>query len=127
MRPFLPPTDFPSSLLPPGGLSPLPSLDLLAQRLPQHGAPLTADPHEGGLLYGALKNIKRVVQRLGAEEASRALSPCLVPGLCVAYCSPIADVRKATVDCLVTLSLVSLVVQPGVGRLCGQGRWAWQC
>jgi hypothetical protein len=98
-----------------GGLPPMPSLALLAQRLPQSGAPLTADPLAGSLLYGTLKNLRRVVARMAAADVQRALLaegqqaqfPGVLPGLCMAYCSPIADVRKATVECLVSMWLVS--------------------
>lgn len=79
---------------------------LLTARLPQASAQLSADPHVGGLLYAALKGLRRLLQRLPAAEAERVLLPDLLPGLCTAYCSPIADVRKATVDCLVALWLV---------------------
>lgn len=89
-----------------GGLPPQPSLALLIPGLPSEGVPLSADPAAAGQLYGVLKCLRRVAARLAPADAQQALASNLLPGLCAAYCSPIADVRKATVDCLVELWMV---------------------
>lgn len=119
-----------------GALPPQPSLEILMQRLPgvACGACLTADPAEGAVLYAALKGLRRTVARLAAVAEGISLAeellPRLVPGLCTSYCSPIADVRKATVDCLVALWLVSGGRAQGkcfrVDHKGSQGSWGCQ-
>ena len=79
-------------------------IDMLAQRLPAESAQLTAAIESTAALHAVLRNLRRVLCRL-PPAAVHATLDILLPGLRAAYCSPLADVRKATVDCLVAVSL----------------------
>eukprot|EP00887_Chlorella_sp_A99_P007207 scaffold2.g7207.t1 len=77
---------------------------LLAQRLPPEEAAQSADNSEAAALHAVVRNLRRALaQSPPAALASRL--DLLLPGLRAAYRSPLADVRKATVDCLVALRL----------------------
>ena len=78
-------------------------LGLLAEQLPPAGAALPVDRRAGAELYAAVRGLRRVVARMQPAGLSAHLQPLLVPGLCAAYSSPLCDVRKATVDCLVAI------------------------
>ena len=91
-------------------------LGLLAPRLPAAGAPLSADRQQGAELHAAIRGLRRVVVRMQPAGLAAHLQPVLMPGLCAAYRSPLADVRKATVDCLV-----------GIWQVGGWSRWLPAC
>ena len=82
---------------------------LLAAHLPAPGTPPAAAAEDGALVHAAVRSVARVVARLRPEALATVLEPALLPGLRAAYCSPLAEVRKATVDCLVAMWLVRLV------------------
>ena len=86
------------------------SLALLAPRLPAAGEVAMAAAaaqvdhrHQGFALVAAIRSLRRVVARMQPAGLSAHLQPLLMPGLCAAYCFPLADVRKAAVDCLVAV------------------------
>lgn len=58
-------------------------------------------------LQAATKHIGRVISRMPRAEVMPLLQPHLLPGLFEAFKHASADVRKATVFCLVDLWLVS--------------------
>ncbi|KAL4451390.1 hypothetical protein ABPG77_009462 [Micractinium sp. CCAP 211/92] len=87
-------------------LPPTSCLGLLAPLLPAPASQLSIDRQAGGLLHAAVRSLQRVVSRMQPAGLAAHLEPLLAPGLCAAYCSPLADVRKATVDCLVAIWLV---------------------
>jgi hypothetical protein len=91
-------------------------LGLLAPRLPAAGAPLSADRQQRAELHAAIRGLRRVVVRMQPAGLAAHLQPVLMPGLCAAYRSPLADVRKATVDCLV-----------GIWQVGGWSRWLPAC
>ena len=78
-------------------------LGLLAPHLPAPGAPLPTGRGEGARLCAAIRCLRRVAARMQPAGLGAHLQPELVPGLCAAYNSPLSDVRKATVDCLVAI------------------------
>ena len=59
------------------------------------------------MLQAATKHIGRVVSRMSRAEVMPLLQPHLLAGLFEAFKHASADVRKATVFCLVDLWLVS--------------------
>ncbi|KAL4420688.1 hypothetical protein ABPG75_010344 [Micractinium tetrahymenae] len=87
-------------------LPPQSCLGLLAPRLPAPGSQLGTDRQAGARLHAAVRSLQRVVCRMQPAGLTAHLQPLLLPGLCAAYCSPLADVRKSTVDCLVAIWLV---------------------
>lgn len=87
-------------------LPPQSCLGLLAPRLPAPGCQLGTDRQAGAQLHATVRSLQRVACRMQPAGLAAHLQPLLLPGLCAAYCSPLADVRKATVDCLVTIWLV---------------------
>ncbi|PSC71695.1 CLIP-associated -like isoform A [Micractinium conductrix] len=88
-------------------------LGLLAPRLPPAGVPPSAAPQEGAALHAAIRGLRRVAARMQPAGLAAHLQPQLVPGLCAAFASPFADVRKATVDCLVAIwQVVGDVLRP---------------
>lgn len=84
-------------------------LGLLAPQLPAPGATLSEDRGVSAELHAAIRSLRRVAGRMQPAGLGAHLQPLLVPGLCAAYNSPLADVRKAAVDCLVTIWQVGLV------------------
>lgn len=78
-------------------------LGLLAPQLPAAGAQLGTDRQAGAQLHAVIRSLQRLVRRMQPAGLSAHLQPLLLPGLCAAYRSPLADVRKATVDCLVAI------------------------
>lgn len=90
-------------------------LGLLVQHLPPSGAPLAVERRRSAHLHVVLRCLRRVVARMQPAGLAAHLQPQLLPGLCATFGSPLADVRKATVDCLVA------VWQVGISA-CGQRR-----
>ena len=78
-------------------------LGLLVQHLPPAGAKLSVDRQRGAELHAAVRCLRRVVARMQPAGLAAHLQPHLLPGLCAAYGSPLSDVRKVTVDCLVAV------------------------
>lgn len=101
-------------------LPPQSCLGLLAPCLPAPGSQLGTDRQAGAQLHAAMRSLQRVVCRMQPAGLAAHLQPLLLPGLCAAYSSPLADVRKATVDCLVAIWLVRLSrAQPSLsGQAC---------
>jgi CLIP-associating protein 1/2 len=73
-------------------------------------------PELEDVLHAAIRGLRRVVVRMQPAGLAAHLQPVLMPGLCAAYRSPLADVRKATVDCLV-----------GIWQVGGWSRWLPAC
>lgn len=90
-------------------------LGLLVQHLLPSGAPLAVERRRSAHLHVVLRCLRRVVARMQPAGLAAHLQPQLLPGLCATFGSPLADVRKATVDCLVA------VWQVGISA-CGQRR-----
>lgn len=86
-------------------------LGLLAPHLPAPGAALAVDRAAGARLHAAIRGLHRVARRMQPAGLGAHLQPALVPGLCAAYSSPLSDVRKATVDCLVAICQVRVVMR----------------
>lgn len=93
-------------------------LGLLVTHLPTAAAALPVDRQAGGELHAVVRSLRRVVARMQPAGLAAHLHPLLLPGLCVAYGSPLADVRKATVDCLVAVWQVG-------GSVGGHGAAVW--
>lgn len=82
-------------------------LGVLAPRLPAIGDSLSTDRQQGAELHATIRSLRRVVVHMQPAGLSAHLQPLLLPGLCTTYRSPLTDVRKATVDCLISIWLVS--------------------
>lgn len=95
-------------------------LGLLAPRLPPAGVPPSAAPQEGAALQAAIRGLRRVAARMQPAGLAAHLQPQLVPGLCAAFASPFADVRKATVDCLVAIWQVGVKGLEAADDSCGR-------
>ncbi len=78
-------------------------LGLLVQHLPSAGAPPAMERRRSAHLHAVLRCLRRVVARMQPAGLAAHLQPQLLPGLCATFGSPLADVRKATVDCLVAV------------------------
>eukprot|EP00891_Asterochloris_glomerata_P008401 jgi/Astpho2/8401/Aster-x1496 len=81
------------------------ALELLRHKLPIPGAAKVGVP-EAAVVQAATKHIGRVISRMPRAEVMPLLQPHLLPGLFEAFKHASADVRKATVFCLVDLWLV---------------------
>lgn len=83
-------------------------LGLLVQHLPPAGGPPAVERRRSAHLHAVLRCLRRVVGRMQPAGLAAHLQPQLLPGLCATFGSPLADVRKATVDCLVAVWQVRL-------------------
>jgi hypothetical protein len=90
-------------------------LEVLLPLLPSLSDQLSTDRQQGAELLAALRSVRRVAARTQPAVLSAHLQPLLMPRLCIAYGSPLTDLRKATVDCLVSIWQVTGLV------------WLWCC
>lgn len=93
-------------------------LEVLLPRLPSLSDQLSTDRQQGAELLAALRSVRRVAARTQPAVLSAHLQPLLMPRLCIAYGSPLTDLRKATVDCLVSIwQVVGSAIKPHLAPL----------